>query len=66
MWLVTFENQIFYLNEFYSNDRNAFLFLDIHCDDIAKFLHSMEMYDSLILLSNYDADNKSIYNKYLN
>ena len=60
------ENEVYYLKEFYPNDRNAFLFLDIYSQEIAQFLGEMEMYDALILLSNYDVDNKAIYNKHIN
>ena len=63
--LTELENDIYYLQEFYPNDRNAFLFLDIYANEIAKLLGSMKMYDALILLSNYDADNSSIYNSFI-
>ena len=59
------ENNIYYLKEFFPNDRNAFLFLDIYCVEIGKILGELKMFDALIMLSSYDVDNKSIYNKYL-
>ena len=59
------ENNIYYLKEFFPNDRNAFLFLDIYCEEIGKILGELKMFDALIMLSSYDVDNKSIYNKYL-
>ena len=63
--LLELENDIYYLQEFYPNDRNAFLFLDRYVNEIAKILGEMAMYDALILLSNYDADNSSIYNSFI-
>ena len=63
--LIDLENDIYYLQEFYPNDRNAFLFLDIYANEIAELLGLMKMYDALILLSNYDADNSSIYNSFI-
>ena len=59
------ENDIYYLKEFFPNDRNAFLFLDIFSSQIGKILGELKMYESLIMLSSYDADNKLIYNSYL-
>ncbi len=59
------ENDIYYLKEFFPNDRNAFLFLDIYCNEIGETLGTLEMFDALIMLSNYDVDNKLIYSKYL-
>ena len=59
------ENDIYYLKEFFPNDRNAFLFLDIFSNQIGKILGELKMYESLIMLSSYDADNKLIYNSYL-
>jgi len=59
------ENDIYYLKEFFPNERNAFLFLDIYCEEIGKYLGELNMFDALIMLSNYDVDNKSIYNKHL-
>ena len=59
------ENDIYYLKEFFPNDRNAFLFLDIYAEEIGKLFGKLKMYDALIMLSNYDVDNKSIYNKYI-
>ena len=59
------ENDIYYLKEFFPNDRNAFLFLDIFCSQIGKILGQLKMYESLIMLSSYDADNKLIYNSHL-
>jgi len=59
------ENDIYYLKEFFPNDRNAFLFLDIFSNQMAKILGELKMYESLIMLSSYDADNKLIYNSYL-
>ena len=59
------ENDIYYLKEFFPNDRNAFLFLDIFSNQMGKILGEMKMYESLIMLSSYDADNKLIYNSYL-
>jgi len=63
--LTNLDNNIYYLKEFFPNDRNAFLFLDIYADKIGQILKEESMYDALILLSNYDVDNKIIYNKYL-
>ena len=63
--LIELENDIYYLQEFYPNDRNAFLFLDIYSDEIGALLGEMKMYDALVLLSNYDADNASIYNSFI-
>ena len=63
--LIEIEDDIYYLQEFYPNDRNAFLFLDIYATEISELLGSMKRYDSLILLSNYDADNSSIYNSFI-
>jgi len=62
---LEFENDIYYLKEFFPNDRNAFLFLDIFCSQIGKILGQLKMYESLIMLSSYDADNKLIYNSHL-
>ena len=59
------ENDIYYLKEFFPNDRNAFLFLDIFSNQMGKILGELKMYESLIMLSAYDADNKLIYNSYL-
>ena len=59
------ENDIYYLKEFFPNDRNAFLFLDIFSNQIGKMLGKLKMYESLIMLSSYDADNKLIYNSHL-
>ena len=59
------ENDIYYLKEFFPNDRNAFLFLDIFSSQIGKILGELKMYESLIMLSSYDADNKLIYNSHL-
>ncbi|OUW21823.1 MAG: hypothetical protein CBD21_00085 [bacterium TMED161] len=59
------ENDIYYLKEFFPNDRNAFLFLDIFSNQIGKILGELKMYESLIMLSSYDADNKLIYNSHL-
>tara|TARA_X000001036_G_scaffold430568_1_gene463443 strand:+ start:463 stop:1296 length:834 start_codon:yes stop_codon:yes gene_type:complete len=55
------ENDIYYLKEFFPNDRNAFLFLDIYAEQIAESFGALNMYDSLIMLSSYDTDNKSVY-----
>ena len=55
------ENDIYYLKEFFPNDRNAFLFLDIYAQQIGKYLGDLNMYESLVMLSMYDTDNKSIY-----
>ena len=63
--LSELENDIYYLQEFYPNDRNAFLFLDRYANEIAELFGKMKMYDTLILLSNYDADNSSIYNEFI-
>ena len=63
--LISLENDIYYLQEFYPNDRNAFLFLDIYANEIGELLGHMKMYDALILLSNYDVDNSSIYNSFI-
>ena len=63
--LIELEDDIYYLQEFYPNDRNAFLFLNIYADEIAELLSEMKRYDALILLSNYDADNSSIYNSFI-
>ena len=63
--LIELENDIYYLQEFYPNDRNAFLFLDIYSDEIGALLGEMKMYDALVLLSNYDADNASTYNSFI-
>ena len=57
------ENDIYYLKEFFPNDRNVFLFLDIHSELLARILKRLEMYDALIMLKNYDVDNKVIYSK---
>ena len=62
---IELENDIYYLKEFFPNDRNAFLFLDIFSNQIGKILGELKMYESLIMLSSYDADNKLIYNSYL-
>ena len=59
------ENDIYYLKEFFPNDRNAFLFLDIFSNQMGKILGELKMYESLIMLSSYDTDNKLIYNSYL-
>jgi len=63
--LVELENDIYYLQEFYPNDRNAFLFLDIYANEIGELLGRMKMYDTLVMLSNYDVDNSSIYNSFI-
>lgn len=63
--LLDLDDNIYYLKEFFPNDRNAFLFLDIYADKIGEILKEESMYDALILLSNFDVDNKLIYNKYL-
>ena len=63
--LTELENDIYYLNEFFPNDRNAFLFLDIYASEIAELLGVMKKYDALILLSNYDTDNRSTYNSFI-
>ena len=55
------ENDIYYLKEFFPNDRNAFLFLDIYAEQIAESFGALDMYESLIMLSTYDTDNKSVY-----
>ena len=55
------ENDIYYLKEFFPNDRNAFLFLDIFSNQMGKILGELKMYESLIMLSSYDTDNKLIY-----
>ena len=34
-------------------------------EEVGKYLGELNMFDALIMLSNYDIDNKSIYNKYL-
>ena len=57
------ENDIYYLKEFFPNDRNVFLFLDIHADLLSRILKRLEMYDTLIMLKKYDVDNKLIYSK---
>ena len=62
---LEFENDIYYLKEFFPNDRNAFLFLDIFSNQIGKILGQLKMYESLIMLSSYDPDNKLIYNSHL-
>ena len=63
--LVELESDIYYLQEFYPNDRNAFLFLDIYASEIGGLLGRMKMYDTLVMLSNYDVDNSSIYNSFI-
>ena len=62
---LEFENDIYYLKEFFPNDRNAFLFLDIFSNQIGEILGQLKMYESLIMLSSYDPDNKLIYNSHL-
>tara|TARA_B100000959_G_C14942467_1_gene608429 strand:+ start:452 stop:1273 length:822 start_codon:yes stop_codon:yes gene_type:complete len=57
------ENDIYYLKEFFPNDRNVFLFLDIHTNSLAKILSKLKMYDALVMLMNYDVNNKAIYSK---
>ena len=59
------ENDIYYLQEFFPNDRNTFLFLDIYAQEIAELFGKMKLFDSLALLSNYDADNSAIYNNFI-
>ena len=63
--LLELENDIYYLQEFHPNDRNAFLFLDIYSNEIGKLLGELNMFDALVALSIYDADNSSIYNQYI-
>ena len=63
--LIELEKDIYYLQEFFPNDRNAFLFLDIYATELGEILGRMKMYDSLIALSIYDADNSEIYNQYI-
>ena len=58
-------NDIYYLKEFYPNDRNTFLFLDIYAKQIADILGEHKMYEAIIMLSGYDLDNKKIYNSQL-
>ena len=62
---IDLDDNIYYLKEFFPNDRNAFLFLDIYSNEIGGILKKEGMYEALIILSNFDVDNKSIYNKYL-
>tara|TARA_B100000131_G_C18013341_1_gene571443 strand:- start:207 stop:1049 length:843 start_codon:yes stop_codon:yes gene_type:complete len=57
------ENDIYYLKEFFPNDRNVFLFLSIHAKSLALILRELKMYDTLTMLKNYDVDNKEIYLK---
>jgi len=63
--LIDLDDNIYYLKEFFPNDRNAFLFLKIYADEIGQILKKESMYDALILLSSFDVDNKKIYNEYL-
>ena len=62
---IELENDIYYLKEFFPNDRNTFLFLNIYSEEIGRYLGELKMFDALIMLRNYDVDNKLIYNKYL-
>ena len=55
------ENDIYYLKEFFPNDRNAFLFLDIYATQIGQYLGDLNMYEALIMLGTYDTDNNLIY-----
>ncbi len=57
------ENDIYYLKEFFPNDRNVFLFLSIHAKSLALILKNLKMYDTLMMLKKYDVDNKAIYLK---
>ena len=57
------ENDIYFLKEFFPNDRNVFLFLKIYAKSLAEILGELEMYDTLVMLMNYDVDNKTIYSE---
>jgi len=59
--MIEIENDIYYLKEFFPNDRNVFLFLKIYAKSLAQVLGELEMYDALLMLMDYDVDNKKIY-----
>ena len=59
--MIEIENDIYFLKEFFPNDRNVFLFLKIYAKSLAKVLSELEMYDALLMLMKYDVDNKKIY-----
>ena len=59
--MIEIENDIYYLKEFFPNDRNVFLFLKIYAKSLAQILAELEMYDTLLMLMSYDVDNKKIY-----
>ena len=60
--LEIISNNVYYLKEFHPNDRNTFLFLDIHAEEIAEILGLHKKYDTIALLAMYDVNNKKIYN----
>ena len=59
--MIEIENDIYYLKEFFPNDRNVFLFLKIYAKSLAQVLAELEMHDTLLMLMDYDVDNKKIY-----
>ena len=64
--LTKFDEMLIGIYNEIGTERNTMLFLNAHAEEIGKMLSAMKMIDSLEFLSNFDSENKKVYQSYFN